>query len=108
MEKRMGETQFEQLKATFKGKILPVIHSKSVKVSLTAKKIIDPLQRGLNHDQIWSDLEYALPDSSLRHDSGHYIMVTLSEREGKLRMNWSCEDEILDDKWVQQSRKESQ
>ncbi|XWS28218.1 hypothetical protein CRYUN_Cryun25bG0047200 [Craigia yunnanensis] len=99
----MGETQFEQLKANFKGKILPEKHPKSVRVSLIDKEIIDPLQRGLNHDQIWSYLEYASSDSSLRHDSGHDILAALSEREGKLGMNWSHEDVILDDKWVQQS-----
>ena len=45
---------------------------------LIAKEIIDSLQRGLNHDQIWSDLEYASPDSSLGHGSGHDTMAALS------------------------------
>ncbi|TYJ25380.1 hypothetical protein E1A91_A07G045900v1 [Gossypium mustelinum] len=97
-EKQMGESQFEELKAAFKGKILPAMHPESVRVTLIAKHIIESLQRGLSHDQIWSDLEYASPESSLEHES----------KEGNLGMNWSREDEILDDKWVQRSRKSSQ
>ena len=34
MERRLGETQFEQMKAALKGKILPVIHPHSVRVRL--------------------------------------------------------------------------
>ncbi|MBA0703603.1 hypothetical protein Golax_015915 [Gossypium laxum] len=107
-EKQMGESQFEELKAAFKGKILPAIHPESVRVTLIAKHIIESLQRGLSHDQIWSDLEYASPESSLEHESVHDTMAALSEKEGNLGMNWSREDEILDDKWVQRSRKSSQ
>ncbi|KAL4283778.1 hypothetical protein GQ457_16G024880 [Hibiscus cannabinus] len=104
MEKKLGETQFEQLKAGFKGKILPAIHPESVRVRLIAKNIIDSLQRGLSHDQIWHDLEYASPGTSLEHGA----ITTLSGREEDLGITWSREDEILDDKWVRQSRKESQ
>ncbi|XP_012465493.1 uncharacterized protein LOC105784204 [Gossypium raimondii] len=107
-EKQMGESQFEELKAAFKGKILPAIHPESVRVTLIAKHIIESLQRGLSHDQIWSDLEYASPESSLEHESVHDTMAALSEKEGNLGINWSREDEILDDKWVQRSRKSSQ
>ncbi|PPD88015.1 hypothetical protein GOBAR_DD15049 [Gossypium barbadense] len=107
-EKQMGESQFEELKAAFKGKILPAIHPESVRVMLIAKHIIESLQRGLSHDQIWSDLEYASPESSLEHESVHDTMAALSEKEGNLGINWSREDEILDDKWVQRSRKSSQ
>ncbi|XP_039007429.1 uncharacterized protein LOC120135177 [Hibiscus syriacus] len=103
MEKKLGESQFEQLKSGFKGKILPAIHPESVRVRLIAKNIIDSLQRGLSHDQIWRDLEYASPESSLEHDA----TATLGGREEDLGITWSREDEILDDKWVQQSRKES-
>ncbi|KAK8561041.1 hypothetical protein V6N13_026471 [Hibiscus sabdariffa] len=103
MEKKLGETQFEQLKAGFKGKILPAIHPESVRVRLIAKNIIDSLQRGLSHDQIWHDLEYASPGTSLEHGA----ITTLSGREEDLGITWSREDEILDDKWVRQSRKES-
>ncbi|KAK8518294.1 hypothetical protein V6N13_027768 [Hibiscus sabdariffa] len=104
MEKKLGETQFEKLKAGFKGKILPAIHPESVRVRLIAKNIIDSLQRGLSHDQIWHDLEYTSPGTSLEHGA----ITTLSGREQDLGITWSREDEILDDKWVRQSRKESQ
>ncbi|KAL4283251.1 hypothetical protein GQ457_16G024870 [Hibiscus cannabinus] len=104
MEKKLGETYFEQLQAEFKGKILPAIHPESVRVRLIAKNIIDSLQRGLSHDQIWHDLEYASPGTSLEHGA----ITTLSGREEDLGITWSREDEILDDKWVRQSRKESQ
>ncbi|KAE8724018.1 hypothetical protein F3Y22_tig00011079pilonHSYRG00192 [Hibiscus syriacus] len=104
MEKKLGEIQFEQLKAGFKGKILPAIHPESVRVRLIAKNIIDSLQRGLSHDQIWCDLEYASPESSLEHGATE----TLGGGEEDLGITWSREDEILDDQWVQQSRKESQ
>ncbi|KAH1131510.1 hypothetical protein J1N35_002888 [Gossypium stocksii] len=52
--------------------------------------------------------EYASPESSLEHETVHDTMAALSEKEGNLGMNWSREDEILDDKWVQRSRKSSQ
>ncbi|WRX19439.1 Peptidase M48 - like 2 [Theobroma cacao] len=107
-EKRMGEAQFKQLMANFKGKILPPLHPESVRVRLIAKNIVDALKKGLNHDQIWSDLVYESPGSSFGHESGHETMAPLSEKEGESGVNWSREDEILDDKWVQQSRKESQ
>ncbi|KAK5817580.1 hypothetical protein PVK06_022506 [Gossypium arboreum] len=74
-EKQMGESQFEELKAAFKGKILPAMHPESVRVTLIAKHIIESLQRGLSHDQIWSDLEYASPESSLEHESVHDTMA---------------------------------
>ncbi|KAK8518296.1 hypothetical protein V6N13_027770 [Hibiscus sabdariffa] len=104
MDKKLGETHFEQLKAEFKGKVLPAIHPESVRVRLIAKNIIDSLQRGLSHDQIWHDLEYASPGTSLEHGA----ITTLSGREEDLGITWSRENEILDDKWVRQSRKESQ
>lgn len=52
MERRLGETQFDQLKASFKGKILPAIHPESIRVRLIAKDIIEALQRGLRHEQV--------------------------------------------------------
>lgn len=97
-EKKVGESQFEELKAAFKGKILSAIHPESVRERLIAKHIIESLQRGLSHDPIWSALKYASPESSLEHESVHDTMATLSEKEGNLGMNWSREDEILDDK----------
>ncbi|XP_059449947.1 mitochondrial metalloendopeptidase OMA1 [Corylus avellana] len=106
MERRLGETQFEQMKAAFKGKILPAIHPESVRVRLIAKDIIEALQRGLRNEQVWSDLGYALESVGGVHEAKtHETLMALKEREeGK----WFKEDEILDDKWVQQSRKKGQ
>lgn len=101
-EKRLGESQFKQMKAGFKGKILPAVHPDSVRVRLIAKDIIDALQRGLRKEQVWSDLEYATDPVE---SGGQEVLLALSQTsEG----NWRKEDEILDDKWVQQSRKKGQ
>lgn len=104
VEKKLGESQFEELKKTFKGKILPPIHPESVRVRLIAKDLIEALQRGLNKEKIWSDPEYASDLHIDDHEAdGLETMMALSDTtvEGK----WNKEDEILDDKWVQQSRK---
>ncbi|KAL1315198.1 hypothetical protein AAHE18_16G241100 [Arachis hypogaea] len=77
MERQLGEAEFEKQKASFKGKVLPPIHPQSVRIRMISMEIIDTLQRGLSKEQAWNDAE-----------SG-----------------WHKEDEILDDSWVQQSRK---
>ncbi|CAN8302243.1 unnamed protein product [Cochlearia groenlandica] len=109
MEKRLGETQFEQIKKTYKGKILPAIHPESIRVRLIAKEVIDALQRGLSNDRAWSDLGYASMDSNnnVRGGSDKGVKeaeMALSE-EAMSGIKWSKEDEILDDKWVEKSRK---
>lgn len=52
MERRLGESQFEQVKASFKGKILPPIHPESIRIRLISQDIIQALQRGLRHEQV--------------------------------------------------------
>ncbi|KAL1315244.1 hypothetical protein AAHE18_16G243900 [Arachis hypogaea] len=86
MERQLGEAEFENKKASFKGKILPPIHPQSVRIRMISMEIIDTLQRGLSKEQVWSDVGYA--SACHRAESG-----------------WHKEDEILDDSWVQQSRK---
>ncbi|CAH2070324.1 unnamed protein product [Thlaspi arvense] len=108
MEKRVGETQFEQIKKTYKGKILPAIHPESIRVRLIAKEIIDALQRGLSHERAWSDLGYASMDSTMRGSSDRGVKETemaLSGEETMSGMRWSKDDQILDDGWIEQSRK---
>uniref|UniRef100_A0A6N2MJQ8 RNA helicase n=1 Tax=Salix viminalis TaxID=40686 RepID=A0A6N2MJQ8_SALVM len=106
MERKMGETQFEQMKAAFKGKILPALHPESVRTRLIAQDIIDALQRGLKREQVWSDMGYASQESDMAHEaSAHETLKALSEREEKIEGKWYKEDEILDDNWVQQCRK---
>ncbi|KAB5532386.1 hypothetical protein DKX38_019056 [Salix brachista] len=106
MERKMGETQFEQMKAAFKGKMLPALHPESVRTRLIAQDIIDALQRGLKREQVWSDMGYASQESDMAHEaSAHETLKALSEREEKMEGKWYKEDEILDDNWVQQCRK---
>lgn len=110
MERKLGENEFEQMKKAFKGKILPPIHPESVRVRMIAQEIIDALQRGLRKETVWSDLGYASEHAMVvEGDDGHETLNALaSGSEGKVEGNWSREDEILDDRWVQQSRKKGQ
>ncbi|XP_020221189.1 uncharacterized protein LOC109803920 [Cajanus cajan] len=108
MERKVGESQFEKMKVAFKGKILPPIHPESVRVTMIAKDIIDALQRGLRKEQVWSDLGYASENVGLVEGDGRETLNALAGSEQKLEGIWHKEDEILDDKWVQQSRKKGQ
>ncbi|KAK1399612.1 Mitochondrial metalloendopeptidase OMA1 [Heracleum sosnowskyi] len=105
MEKTMGDSQFEEIKKQFKGKILPAIHPDSIRVRLIAKEIVEALQRGLRKEQVWTDVDYSSDNVGEKEIGGDQTLTVLTESaEG----NWSKEDEILDDKWVQQSRKKGQ
>lgn len=111
MERRLGETQFEQMKAAFKGKILPAIHPDSVRVRLIANDIIKALERGLKHERVWSDLGYASESVGFADEvSGRETLMALKEFGGdeNVEGKWCREDEILDDNWVQQTRKKGQ
>ncbi|KAG6576770.1 hypothetical protein SDJN03_24344, partial [Cucurbita argyrosperma subsp. sororia] len=107
MERSLGESQFEQMKAAFKGKILPAVHPESVRVRLIAKDIIDALQRGLKQENVWSDLGYASEAAiGAPEGSGNETLMALRDSgAGKMEGKWYREDEILDDKWVERSRK---
>nr|KYP58801.1 hypothetical protein KK1_014223 [Cajanus cajan] len=106
MERRVGESQFEQMKDAFKGKILPPIHPESVRVTMIAKEIIDALQRGLRKEQVWNDLGYASEHAMLVKGDGRDTLSALSE--DKVERSWDKEDKILDDKSVRQSQKNGQ
>lgn len=113
MERRLGETNFKQLKDEFKGKILPETHPDSVRVKLIADDIIKSLQKGLGHDQVWSDLDYGSESQSdwfENKDLGQNKLLEPRDSEGeeKVEANWFHKDEILDDKWVQETRKKGQ
>ncbi|KAK4794726.1 hypothetical protein SAY86_012720 [Trapa natans] len=108
MEKRLGEAQFEQVKASFKGKILPPIHPDSIRIRLISQDIIQALQRGLSHEQVWSDIHYASSEGVKGSEAGtHDNLAALTAEKGHQRMegSWYKEDEVLDDMWVQESRK---
>lgn len=108
MERRLGETEFEKMKASFKGKILPAIHPESIRIRMIAKDIIDALQRGLRKEEVWSDLGYASEHTTAHEGNMRETLGALSEGEGEVEVKWHREDEILDDKWVQQSRKKGE
>lgn len=95
------------MKASFKGKILPAIHPDSVRVRLIAKDVIEALKRGLRQEEkVWSDLGYAAAESGGETLSGkEETIMALSESGGSEVGKWGREDEILDDKWVEESRK---
>lgn len=106
LERQIGESQFKEMKKSFKGKILPAIHPESVRVRLIAKEIIDALQRGLSHDQVWSDPGYASVGDIPFERGSNETLKAMSEGTGEEVLGeWRKEEEILDDKWVKESRK---
>ncbi|GMN40876.1 hypothetical protein TIFTF001_010104 [Ficus carica] len=113
MERKLGETQFEQMKAAFKGKILPAIHPESIRVRLIANDIVKALQRGLSQERVWSDMGYASPESfgTPPHEedaAARETLRALKESDGEetvVEGKWFRDDEILDDRWVQETRK---
>ncbi|KAG8381445.1 hypothetical protein BUALT_Bualt06G0122700 [Buddleja alternifolia] len=112
LEKELGEKQFKQIKAQFKGKILPPLHPESIRVQRISQDIIEALQRGLSKEQVWSDIRYAPEINSFPNESNaHGTVRALSdkiveEEKWDNEDKWHKEDEILDDQWVQKSRKE--
>lgn len=58
--------------------------------------------------QVWRDIHYALPDTFEGSETGaHDTLMALSDKKSeKLEETWSREEELLDDRWVDQSRKE--
>ncbi|KAL3834557.1 hypothetical protein ACJIZ3_009293 [Penstemon smallii] len=111
LERDLGDRQFKQLKQQYKGKILPALHPDSIRVQKISQEIIEALQKGLRKEQVWSDIKYS-PESVgfVNEASGHEKVKALSDKiadEETLHTvdNWIKDDEILDDKWVQQSRK---
>ncbi|XP_016207829.2 uncharacterized protein LOC107648504 [Arachis ipaensis] len=107
MVRQLGEAEFEKLKASFKGKILPAIHPESMTIRMISMEIIDTLQRGLSKEQVWNDVGYA--SAHVTGFEGHteetLKSLSNSSADGKAESGWHKEDEILDDSWVQQSRK---
>lgn len=105
MERKIGENQFEQMKKMFKPKILPAIHPQSVRVRLIAKDIIEALQRGTRHQESWSGVVYSntktIPFDAHTSQDPWGLRSEKENKEEQLYGN----DEILDDKWVEKSRK---
>ncbi|KAK1304822.1 hypothetical protein QJS10_CPB11g00514 [Acorus calamus] len=106
MERQLGESQFEQVKAEFKGKILPPNHPESVRVKLIAKDVIGALQRGLKKEHVWTDPEYAEASEDPRPDGSQDGLTLVIGEGGDEEEQWNgAKDEVLDDKWVESSRR---
>lgn len=114
LEKELGESQFKQLKNEFKGRILPPLHPDSIRVQRISQDIIDALERGFKKEDVWSDIRYS-PESVIQSSEAntHETVRALSDKIGEEEIwqsehKWHKEDEILDDQWVQKSRKKGQ
>ncbi|PWA92097.1 Peptidase M48 [Artemisia annua] len=104
MERQIGESQLQNMKAEFKEKILPAMHPESVRVRMISKDIIEALQRGLKKEQVWTDLNYASEGGGVSEKRGKEAVMAMSEGSvggGK----WLGKDEVISDIWVDESRK---
>ncbi|KAL0341097.1 UNVERIFIED_CONTAM: Mitochondrial metalloendopeptidase OMA1 [Sesamum radiatum] len=114
LEKELGETQFNQLRKQFKGKILPPLHPESIRVQRISQDIIEALHKGLRKEQVWSDIRYSpesvgLPIEAPEHETIKALSDrSLDEEQWHGEDKWRKEDEILDDQWVQMSRRKGQ
>ncbi|KAK8937014.1 hypothetical protein KSP39_PZI012325 [Platanthera zijinensis] len=111
VERQLGESQFNELKHALHGKILPAIHPDSIRVRVISKHIIEAVQRGLRQgDRRWNDVDYASEQPSpvfASHSSPEKSADTIRALTGgDEEVRWSKEDEVLDDGWVRQSRKD--
>jgi len=109
MERRIGESQFDQMKKAFKGKILPAIHPESIRVRLIARDIIEALQRGLSHEHVWSEPSYAWEVNTLfEHAEQETLKALTKGLEETVPDKWEGDEGGLDDKWVKNSRKKAE
>ncbi|KAL8511606.1 hypothetical protein ACS0TY_018130 [Phlomoides rotata] len=114
LEKQLGESQFKQLKEEFKGKILPPLHPESIRIQKISQDIIEALQKGLMKEQVWSDISYSpesvpLPYEPHEHETMNALANKMADEDKwQSEDKWHKEEEILNDQWVQQSRKKGE
>ncbi|KAL8050959.1 hypothetical protein ABFX02_06G114500 [Erythranthe guttata] len=106
LERELGDSEFKKLKAQYKGKILPPLHPESIRVQRISHEIIEGLQRGLTKEEVWSDVRYSteiVPFPNEARGREHDGVRALGDGvdEGK----WDKDEEIFDDRWVEQSRR---
>lgn len=90
VEKQLGEAQFKQMKESLKGNLLSPIHPDCVRVRMISERIIRSLHRVCN---------------DMRYIGAETAVAAWPEDGGEKEAKWGVsEDEILDDKWVEQSR----
>lgn len=108
LEKELGERHFKQIKNQYKGKILPPLHPESIRVQKISHDIIEALKKGLRKEQVWSDVGYSPESVMLTHEGDTVRAASDEEDKWLVQDKWHKEEEILDDQWVQQSRKKGQ
>ncbi|KQK02036.1 hypothetical protein BRADI_3g59980v3 [Brachypodium distachyon] len=110
LERQLGESQFADLKKELAPKILPPLHPDSVRVRLIATEIVRALQRGLSdrRSEGFDDASYGDISSDLairgRDMDAEDVMpprVSAPQDASAARRD----DELLDDRWVSESRK---
>ncbi|KAL7108464.1 hypothetical protein ACP275_06G114100 [Erythranthe tilingii] len=104
LERELGDSEFKKLKAQYRGKILPPLHPESIRVQRISHEIIDGLQRGLTKEEVWSDIRYSTETVTFPNEArGHDTIRGSSDSvdDGK----WDKDEEIFDDRWVEQSRR---
>ncbi|XP_078448005.1 peptidase family M48 family protein [Wolffia australiana] len=106
LERQLGESQFEQLKAALKDQLLPPTHPDSVRVRLIARQVVNALQRGLATDEpVWRDADPSLgyvADGDWRGEGEEVLdegWVRRSRREGKARGVRSATEHLQGLKW---------
>ncbi|XP_057774460.1 mitochondrial metalloendopeptidase OMA1 [Salvia miltiorrhiza] len=110
LEKHIGETSFKSVKSEYKGKILPPLHPESIRVQKIAQDIVEAVKKGLRKEQVWTDIGYssesAPPQEAREQEAVRAFGDEAEKWSGEDK--WRKEDEMLDDGWVQQSRKKGQ
>ncbi|XP_010555634.1 PREDICTED: uncharacterized protein LOC104825079 [Tarenaya hassleriana] len=92
IEKWVAEYELKLMKSVYEGKKLPADHPDSIRVKSIVKDIIEGMQRSLGLESV----RYA----STENDGS--VKDTTMALSG---MKWSEQEEIEDDIWIQQSRK---
>ncbi|CAM0944308.1 unnamed protein product [Alopecurus aequalis] len=112
LERQLGESQFASLKKELAPKILPPLHPDSIRVRLIASEIVRALHRGLadSRRDDFSDASYGDISSDLaiknRDMEPEDVMHHLSpDKDASTATAAQRNDELLDDRWVAESRK---
>lgn len=115
-ERQLGESQFAQLKKEFGPKILPPLHPDSIRVRLIASDIVRAVHRGISvqqrHDAFYGeDASYGYggiaDDLSIKNRDADAAAAMLGASSGKnasAAVAAQRDDELLDDRWVIESR----